>query len=81
MLTEQAKKELHTVTIKSNKTVDKYYQQIFKLWKQAKTSECKKIKRFKISLKPSIAHALIGQKFTKIMNVWDTAWEIEHKKS
>ena len=32
MLTERAEEELHTVTMKSNETVDEYYQQIFKLW-------------------------------------------------
>ena len=81
MLTEQAKDELHTVTMKSNKTVDKYYQQIFKLWEQAKTPEREKIRRFEITLKPSILHALIGQKHTKIMDVLDAAREIEHRKS
>ena len=82
MLTERAKEELHTVTMKpSNKTVDKYYQQIFKLWKQTKTPEREKIKKFKIILKPFIAHALIGQKHTKIMDVLDAAWEIKHRKS
>ena len=81
MLTKQAKEELHTVTMKSNKTVDKYYQQIFKLWEQAKTPEWETVKRFEITLKPSIAHALISQKHTKIMDVLDAAWEIEHKKN
>ena len=82
MLTERAKEELHTVTIKlSNKTVDKYYQQIFKLWEQAKTPEHKRVKRFEITLKPSIAHALIGQKHTKIIDVLDAAREIKHRKS
>ena len=60
MLTEQAKDELHTVTMKSNETVDEYYQQIFKLWEQAKTPERERIRRFKITLKLSISHALIG---------------------
>ena len=81
MLTERAKEELHIITIKSNKTVDKYYQQIFKLWKQAKTPERERVKKFEITLKPSISHALIGQKHTKIMDVLDAAREIEHRKS
>ena len=67
--------------MKSNKTVDKYYQWIFKLWEQAKTPERKRVKRFKITLKLSIAYALIGQKHTKIIDVLDAAWEIEHRKS
>ena len=41
----------------------------------------KKMKRFKTTLKPTIAHALIGQKHTKIMNVLDAAREIEHRKN
>ena len=82
MLTKRAKEELHTVTMKpSNKTVDKYYQQIFKLWEQAKTPKHERVKRFEITLKPSIAHALIGQKHTKIMDVLDAAREVEHRKS
>ena len=80
MLTERAKNELHTVTMKSNKTVDEYYQRIFKLWEQAKTPERERIRRFEITLKPSISHALIGQKHTKIMDVLDAAREIEHRK-
>ena len=80
MLTEQAEDKLHTVTMKSNKTVDEYYQQIFKLWEQAKTPEREKIRRFEITLKPSILHALIGQKHTKIMDVLDAAREIEYRK-
>ena len=81
MLSEQAKEELHTVTIKSNETVDKYYQRVFKLWKQAKTPKRERIKRFKKIRKPFIAHALIGQKHIKIMDMLDAAWEIKHKKS
>ena len=82
MLTKRAKEKLHTVTMKpSNKTVDKYYQQIFKLWEQAKTPERERVKRFEITLKLFIAHALIGQKYTKIMDVLDAAREIEHRKS
>ena len=82
MFMKQAKKELHIVTMKpSNETVDKYYQKIFKLWEQAKTLERKRVNRFKITLKPSIAHALIGQKYTKIINVLDAAREIKHRKS
>ena len=81
MLTEWAKEELHIVTIKSNKTVDEYYQWIFKLWEQAKTPERERVKRFEITLKPSIAHALIGQKHTKIMDVLDAAREVKHRKS
>ena len=80
MLTEQAEDELHTVTMKSNETVDKYYQQIFKLWEQARTPERERIRRFEITLKLSISHALIGQKHTKIMDVLDAAREIEHRK-
>ena len=38
------------------------------------------MKKFKITLKPSISHALIGQKHTKIINVLDAAQEIEHQK-
>ena len=60
--------------------MNKYYQQIFKLWEQAKTSNCESVKRFEITLKPFIAHALIGQKHTKIMNVLDAAWEIEQSE-
>ena len=82
MLTERAEEELHTVTMKpSNETVDEYYQRIFKLWEQVKTPEHKRVKRFKITLKPSIAHALIGQKHTKIIDVLDAAREVEHRKS
>lgn len=29
----------------SNKTVDKYYQQIFKLWQQAGSPECEKMRK------------------------------------
>ena len=39
------------------------------------------MKKFEITLKPSILHALIGQKQTKIMDVLDAAREIEHRKS
>ena len=80
MLTKRAEDKLHTVTMKSNKTVNKYYQQIFKLWEQARTPERERIRRFEITLKPSISHALIGQKHIKIMDVLDAAREIEHRK-
>ena len=65
----------------SNKIVDKYYQQIFKLQEQAKMPERKKVERFEITLKLSIAHALIGQKYTKIIDVLDTAQEVKQQKS
>ena len=70
MLVEKAEDKLNVVTMKpTGETVDNYYQRIFKLWEQARTTE------------RAISHALIGQKHTKIMDVLDAAWEIEHKKS
>ena len=60
MLVEKAEDELHVITMKSSELVDDYYQRIFKLWQQAKTPEREKMRRFEITLKPSIAHALIG---------------------
>ena len=81
MLVKKAEDELHVVTMKSTgETVDDYYQRIFKLWDQARTTKREKIRRFEITLKPPILHALIGQKHTKIMDVLDAAREIEHWK-
>ena len=81
MLVKKAEDELHVVTMKpTGETVDDYYQQIFKLWQQSKTPKRERIRRFEITLKPSISHALIGQKHTKIMDVLDAAREIEHRK-
>ena len=69
------------VTMKpTDETVDNYYQRIFKLWEQAGTTIRERIRRFKITLKPSILHALIGQKHTKIMDLLDAAREIVHRK-
>ena len=82
MLVEKAKDNLHVVTIKpTGETVNDYYQHIFKLWQQARTTEYERVKEFEITLKPSILHALIGQKHTKIIDVLDAAQEIKHKKS
>ena len=81
MRVKKAKGKLHVITMKPSELVDDYYQQIFKLWQQAKTPERQKIRRFKIILKPSIAHTLISQKHTTMIDVLDTAWEIEHRKS
>ena len=82
MLIEKAEDELHVVTMKSTgETVDDYYQRIFKLWEQARTTKRERIRRFEITLKLSISHALIGQKHTKIMDVLDAAREIKHRKS
>ena len=81
MLVEKAKDKLHVLTMKpTGKTVDDYYQRIFKLWEQAGTTERKKVRKFEITLKPSISHALISQKHTKIIDVLDAAREIEHQK-
>ena len=81
ILVKKTEDKLHVITIKPSELVDDYYQQIFKLWQQAKTPEHEKIRRFKITLKSSIAHALIGQKHTKIIDMLNAAWEIEHQKS
>ena len=82
MLVKRAEDKLHVVTMKpTGETVDDYYQRIFKLWQQAKTPERERIRRFKITLKPSIAHALIGQKHTKISDVLDAAWKVKHRKN
>ena len=81
MLVKKAEDELHVVTMRPTETVNDYYQRIFKLWEQARTTKREKVKRFEITLKPSISHALIGQKHTKIMDVLDAAREIEHRKS
>ena len=80
MLVKKAKDKLYVVTMKPTKIVDDYYQRIFKLWKQAGSTERERVKKFEITLKPSILHTLIGQKHTKIMNVLDAAREIEHRK-
>ena len=80
MLVKKAKDKFYMMTMKPAKTVDDYYQRIFKLWEQAETTKREKMKKFKINLKLSILHALIGQKYTKIIDVLDAAWEIEHQK-
>ena len=82
MLVEKAKDELRVVIMKpTGETFNNYYQRIFKLWQQARITEREKVKKFEITLKPSISHVLIGQKHTKIIDILDTAWEIEHEKS
>ena len=82
MLVEKAEDKLHVVTMKpTGETVDNYYQRIFKLWQQAKTPERERMRRFEITLKLSIAHALIGQKHTRILDVLDAARKIEHRKN
>ena len=81
ILVEKAEDKLHVITMKPSEPVDDYYQQIFKLWQQAKTPERERIRRFEITLKLSIAHALIGQKHTKIMDVLEAARDIEHRKN
>ena len=81
MLVKKAEDKLCVVTMKSTgEIVNNYYQRIFKLWQQAGTTKREKIKKLKITLKPSILHALIGQKHTKIIDVLDAAREIEHRK-
>ena len=82
MLVKKAEDKLQVVTIKpTGETVDDYYQRIFKLWEQAGTTERERAEKFEITLKPSISHALIGQKHTKIIDVLNAAWEIKHRKS
>ena len=61
MLVKKAEDKLHVVTMKpTGETVNNYYQRIFKLWQQAKTTEHDRVKKFEITLKPSISHVLIG---------------------
>ena len=81
MLVKKAEDKLHVITMKPSESVDDYYQRIFKFWQQAKTPKREGIRRFEITLKPSIAHALIGQKHTKISDVLNAAREIEHRKN
>ena len=82
MLVKKAEDKLHVVTMKpTSETVDNYYQRTFKLWKQAGAIKREKVRKFEITLKLSISHALIGQKHIKIMDVLDAAREIEHRKS
>ena len=81
ILVKKTKNKLNVVTMKpTGETVNNYYQCIFKLWEQAGTTELEKAKKFEITLKLSILHILIGQNHSKIMDVLDAAWEIEHQK-
>ena len=67
MLIKKAEDKLYMVTMKpTGETVNNYYQRIFKLWQQAGTTECKRVKKFEITLKPSISHALIAKNITKL---------------
>ena len=50
MLVKRAEDELHVVTIKpTGGTVDDYYQRIFKLWEQARTTEWERVRKFEIT--------------------------------
>ena len=81
MLVKKAEDKLHMVTMKpTGETVNNYYQRIFKLWQQAGITKHERVKKYKITLKLSILHPLIGQKHTKIMDVLDATQEIEHQK-
>ena len=80
MLAATAKRELNTVVMRSNEAVNEYYHGLFKLWQQASTPEDEKIDKFKLTLKPSISHALLAFKHTNMRDLLDAARLIEDQK-
>ena len=75
-----AKKELITITMKSNESVSEYYHRIFKLWQKAKTPIDERVEKFLVTLKPNISNSLMGSVFTEFRPLLDEARRIEDQR-
>ena len=80
MLATTAKRELNIIVMKPGESVNEYYHQLFKLWQQARTPEDEKIKKFKLTLKPSILQSLLAVKHTNMQDLLNAACFIEEQK-
>ena len=78
--TTQAKKDLTTIKMKPEESVNEYYHRIFKLWQRAKTLEEDRIRQFLVTIKPTISAALVGTDFTTMRTLLDKARTIEDRK-
>ena len=77
ILASKAKRELNTIVMRFNESVNKYYDRLFKLWKDANTLIDKRIKKFKFTLKPSISHVLLAGKYNSLRELLAAARSIE----
>ena len=77
---QQPKRELNTVVMRTNKTVNEYYHRLFKLWQQAGTPEDEKMDKFKLTLKSSISTPLLALKQGNLRDLLDSARLIKDQK-
>lgn len=75
-----AKKELLTITMRSDEQVSKYYHRIFLLWQKAKTPNDERIDKFLVTLKPYISTPLMNRRFSSIRKLLDKARLIEDRQ-
>ena len=80
MLAAKAKRDLNIIVIKSNKSVNKYYYWLFKLWEDANTSMDAHMEKFKLTLKLSIFHLLLAEKYNSMRKLLSVARSIEEQK-
>ena len=80
ILTAKAKRELNTIVIKFNKSVNEYYYWLFKLWKDVNISTDERMEKFKLTLKPSISHILLAGKYNSLHKLLTVARSIEEQK-
>ena len=77
MLAAKAKREFNTIVMQFNKSVNKYYHQLFKLWEDANILMDKRIEKFKLTLKPSIFHVLLARKYNSLRKLLAAARSVE----
>lgn len=63
MLATSAKQKLNKMTIKSTESINEYYHRLYKLWEYTNTPNSKQIDKFKLTVKPTISHALLATRY------------------
>lgn len=74
-----SKRELATITMKSDESVTEFYHRILDLWLKAKTPESERIENFIDALQPSISNSLIGGVFIEFRPLLEKARKVEDR--
>ena len=80
MFAAKTKRKLNTIIMHSNKSVNKYYHRLFKLWEDANISVDNCMKKFKLTLKLNISYVLLAKRHNSLRKLLATAKSIEKQK-
>jgi hypothetical protein len=80
-LADAAIRELQSITQKPGESVTQYYHRLLPLWSRAGTTERERVKKFKTTLRPSLANYMWWKEHVTMREALDDARRIEEARA